>query len=137
MYCTRDANKVHREGCLRPGWAGGLQWTCDGEKFAAIDLRADADGHLTYRVRGGGESLAETVRIVRLPCRFGGARPYFICPGVANGVTCGRRVTMLGPKRSGSASAAIPTRPLPSHRSRSAFGDALMNACASKPLRGR
>jgi hypothetical protein len=98
MYCTMDVNKLHREGCLRPGWAGGLQWTCDGEEFAAINLRADADGlHLTYRVRGGGESedLAETVRIVRLPCRFGGARPYFICPGVANGVTCGRRVTML------------------------------------------
>jgi hypothetical protein len=98
MYCTIDVNQLHREGCLRPGWAGGLQWTCDGEEFAAISLRADADGlHLTYRVRGGGESedLAEAVRIVRLPCRFGGARPYFICPGVANGVTCGRRVTML------------------------------------------
>jgi hypothetical protein len=97
MYCTIDVNQLHREGCLRPGWAGGLQWTCDGEKCAAINLRADADGlHLTYRVRGGeSKDLAETVRIVRLPCRFGGARPHFICPAVANGVTCGRRVTML------------------------------------------
>ena len=44
--------------------------------------------------------MAETVRIVRVPCRFGGARPYFICPGVVNGVACGRRVTKLyGPGR--------------------------------------
>jgi hypothetical protein len=98
MYCTMDVNELHREGCLRPGWAGGWQWTCDGEEFAAINLRADADGlHLTYRVRGGGEweDLTETVRIVRLPCRFGGARPYFICPGVVNGISCIRRVAKL------------------------------------------
>jgi hypothetical protein len=51
---------------------------------------------------GGGEweDLAETVRIVRVACRFGGARPYFICPGVVNGIACGRRVAKLhGPRR--------------------------------------
>jgi hypothetical protein len=36
---------------------------------------------------------AETVRIVRVPCRFGGARPYFICPG--GGTECGRRIAKL------------------------------------------
>src|SRR5262249_41182813 len=32
----------------------------------------------------GGEwhDVEETVRIVRIPCRFGGSRPYFACPGV-------------------------------------------------------
>jgi hypothetical protein len=44
--------------------------------------------------------VAETVLIVRVACRFGGARPYFICPGVVNGVACGRRVAKLhGPGR--------------------------------------
>jgi hypothetical protein len=41
--------------------------------------------NLTYRVRvSGGEwhDVEETVRIVRIPCRFGGSRPYFICPGI-------------------------------------------------------
>jgi hypothetical protein len=41
--------------------------------------------NLTYRVRvSGGEwhDVKETVRIVRIPCRFGGSRPYFACPGV-------------------------------------------------------
>jgi hypothetical protein len=49
---------------------------------------------------GEWEDVAETVRIVRVDCRFRGARPYFICPGIVNGVACGRRVAKLyGPQR--------------------------------------
>jgi hypothetical protein len=51
---------------------------------------------------GGGEleDVNEAVRILRAPCRFGGARPYFVCPGVVNGRACGRRVAKLyGPSR--------------------------------------
>ncbi len=99
-----DVNRLHREGCLRAGWMGGWQWTRDGETVASINLRTEEDClHLTYRVRVGGgewEDVAETVLIVRVACRFGGARPYFICPGVVNGVACGRRVAKLhGPGR--------------------------------------
>jgi hypothetical protein len=44
--------------------------------------------------------VTETVRIERVPCRFGGARPYFICPGAVDGSACGRRVVKLhGPGR--------------------------------------
>jgi hypothetical protein len=39
--------------------------------------------------------VTESVRIVRVPCRYGGTRPYFICPGIVNGTACGRRVTKL------------------------------------------
>lgn len=99
-----DVNYLHREGCLRAGWTGGCQWTRNGEQVASIQLRAEADGlELSYRVRVGGgdwEDIAETVRIVRVPCRFGGARPYFLCSGLVNGVACGRRVVKLhGPGR--------------------------------------
>ena len=99
-----DVNQLHRAGCLRFGWMGGWQWTRDGEMVAWINLHAERDRlHLTYRVRIGGgewEDVTETVHIVRLACRFGGARPYFICPGVVNGVACGRRVGKLhGPGR--------------------------------------
>lgn len=94
-----DVNQLHKMGCLRAGWTGGWQWTRDGNRVAWIDLRAEADRlHLSYRVRiGGGEwqDVAETVRIVRARCRFGGARPYFICPGVVNGIACCRRVAKL------------------------------------------
>ena len=99
-----DVNRLHREGCLSAGWSGSWQWTRDGERVAWISLRAEpARLHLTYRVRVNGgdwEDVAETVRIVRVGCRFGGARPYFSCPGVVNGIACGRRVAKLyGPGR--------------------------------------
>jgi hypothetical protein len=32
---------------------------------------------------------------VWMPCRFGGARPYFVCPGIAGGIACCRRVAKL------------------------------------------
>ena len=99
-----DVNRLHRAGCLRAGWWGGWNWTRDGEKVASINLRAGAERlHLSYRVRIGGgewEDVEEIVRIVRVPCRLGGARPYFLCPGVVHGVNCGRRVARLhGPGR--------------------------------------
>lgn len=92
-------NRLQKAGYLSPGWSGGWQWTRDGEKVAWISLRAGASClNLTYRVRvAGGEwqDVEETVRIVRIPCQFGGARPYFACPGVVNGISCGRRVVKL------------------------------------------
>ncbi len=99
-----DVNRLQKAGCLRPDWSGNWQWTCAAEKVAWINLRAETDRLcLYYRVRigdGEWEDVAETVRIVRTPCRFGGARPYFICPGVVNGIACGRRVAKLyGPDR--------------------------------------
>lgn len=94
-----DANRLQRHGCLRAGWAGGWQWTASGEQVAWINMRADTDHlQLTYRVRLGGgewEDVAETVRIARVACRFGGLRPYFICPGVVRGLACRRRVIKL------------------------------------------
>ena len=71
----------------------------DGERVAWIGLRAEADCvHLSYKVRIDGnewEDVAEVVRIVRVPCRFGGSRPYFTCPAVVDGAACGQRVTKL------------------------------------------
>ncbi len=99
-----DVNQLHKAGCLAPGWGGGWEWKRDGERVAWISMQAE-EGRLVlsynYR-RNGGEwqSVEEPVPIVRVPCRFGGTRPYFICPGVVNGVTCGRRVAKLyGPGR--------------------------------------
>lgn len=94
-----DVNRLHREGCLRPGWWGGWQWTRDGEKVASITMRAE-EGRLvlSYNYRRHGDewqSVEEPVPIIQVPCRFGGSRPYFRCPGVVNGIACGRRVAKL------------------------------------------
>lgn len=94
-----DVNRLNRTGCLAAGWSGGWQWTVDGEKVASINLSTLDDClQLTYRVRVAGgdwEDVTETARVVRVSCRFGGSRPYFICPGVVNGVLCFRRVAKL------------------------------------------
>jgi hypothetical protein len=98
-----DVNRLHRQGCLRAGSMASCQWSRDGDKVTPTNMRAEPDRlHLTYRVRIGGEweDVNETVRIVRVACRFGGARPYFVCPGVVNGTACFRRVAKLyGPGR--------------------------------------
>ena len=80
-------------------WAGSWQWTRDGERVASITARAE-EGRLvlSYNYRRHGDewqSVEEPVPIVRVPCPFGGSRPYFLCPGVVNGVTCGRRAAKL------------------------------------------
>jgi hypothetical protein len=99
-----DANWLHREGCLRAGSMARIQWSRDGDKVTPTNMRVEDDQlHLNYGVRtstGEWEDVKETVRIVRIPCRFGGARPYFVCTGVVNGTACGRRVAKLyGPGR--------------------------------------
>ena len=33
-----DVNRLHRAGCLHPGWSGGWQWTQDGERTGWINL---------------------------------------------------------------------------------------------------
>ena len=99
-----DVNRLHKAGCLVPGWCGGWKWTRDGERAASISLRAEERRVVfsyNYRLNGGDwQSVEEPVSITGVPCRFGGTRPYFLCPGVVNGVACGRRVAKLyGPGR--------------------------------------
>ena len=99
-YRSLDANRLHADGCLAPGWSGSLRWTRDDEEAAAsIALRAETDRIvLSYRhCFAGGEwqDVEEPVRIARVPCRFGGERPYLLCPGIVDGIACGRRAAKL------------------------------------------
>jgi hypothetical protein len=94
-----DVNELHKAGCLRPGWSGIWKWTRDSKLVAWILLRAEA-GHivLSYRYRhNGGEwqDVREHIPIEYVSCRFGGRRPYFRCPGVRSGSTCGRRAAKV------------------------------------------
>ena len=97
-YCMLDVNQLSEKGCLRPGWSGACQWI-NGNDMASINLRAEAERlHLSYKVRvrdGRWEDMAEVIPIVHLPCRFGGNRPFFICPGPGDGNDCRRRITKL------------------------------------------
>ena len=94
-----DVNFLHRQGSLQNGSAGSLQWSCNGKRVSSVGFRMEGNQlTLNYRHRSSGgewENIKEPIHVVRNPCRLGGTRPYFICPGVINGAVCGRRVVML------------------------------------------
>ena len=94
-----DVNYLNREGCLRPGRVATLQWSRSSECVGSIKVRAEvARIVLSYRhQRNGGKwtNVDEPVTLVRVPCPFGGSRPYFRCPGIVNNASCGRRVAKL------------------------------------------
>ena len=94
-----DVNYLHRQGSLRNGSAGSLQWSCNGRRVSSVGFRMEGSQlTINYRYRSYGgewECVEEPIHVVRNPCRFGGTRPYFICPGVVNDTVCGRRVVML------------------------------------------
>jgi hypothetical protein len=100
-YRSLDVNSFWHAGCLKPGYRSGWWWgTADGERTASIGLAMDAGClTLTYRQRDRGDGewtpVTEAVSVDVVPCRFGGARPFFVCPGRTNGRHCGRRVLKL------------------------------------------
>ena len=97
-HLTLDVNLLSEKGCLRPGCSSTCQWIVSNE-VVSINLRAEAERlSLSYNVQvGNGErqDIVETISIVRLRCRFGGSRAYFICPGPGGGTDCGRRIAKL------------------------------------------
>ena len=100
QHCrSLDVNKMNKAGGLKPGYSGSWQWSEDGEQVASIGFSA-AKTKITlnyrYRVYGSAwEDVEYSVAILWSPCRYGGKRAYFRCPGVGNGHVCGRRVLKL------------------------------------------
>jgi hypothetical protein len=94
-----DVNRLRREGVLSAGWYGGWEWKRNGEQVSSISIRGGDDRIvLSYRSRIGSEEwqdVEEPIPIRWMPCRFGGRRPYFVCPGIVNGVACSRHVVKL------------------------------------------
>jgi hypothetical protein len=74
------------------------RWAVGSELFS-VKVRAEAEQvHLSYAMRvedGKSEDMTETISIAQFPCRFGGSRAYFICPGPRYSTECGRRTTKL------------------------------------------
>jgi len=88
---TLDIIQLSEKGCLQPGFRSTCQWIIGNEVFS-INLRAEVERlHIRYKVRG--ENMVGAIPLVHVRCRFGGSRPYFICPG--DGAYCKRRVTKL------------------------------------------
>ena len=99
-----DVRYLCKNGSLKPGCRFSLRWSWADRKTGSI--RGVVEGYkrpervvLLYRYRSGlgveWEDVRETVPIEWTPCTFGGVRPWFVCPGVINGVRCGRRAAIL------------------------------------------
>ena len=91
-YRRLDVRELHRAGVLIPGWRGGWCWYRRGQKRAEINIEVhELAMVLRYSATSGGERKAYdyAVGLARTGCTFGGARPWFLCPG------CGRRAAIL------------------------------------------
>jgi len=88
-----DVNLMLRRGVLKPGWAGEWSWK-RGDEPAGNILVVTGENKLalSYRSKTGDgpwQDIKQTVGISWSPCRYGGQRPFLICPG------CGRTVLKL------------------------------------------
>jgi hypothetical protein len=95
-----DVNSLSAKGCLQHGGSGTYPWPGSNGVIAFLHFRCEAERlFLSYATQAGDGERTEIIPIVRLPWRFGGSRPYFICPGPARrdtgAVVCGRRVGKL------------------------------------------
>jgi hypothetical protein len=94
-----DVRRWHREGRLSPSQRFSCAWTQRGVHCGVIDVRTGSDAVvLIYKVRSEShdwQSVEQRVLITWTPCRFGGRRPWFVCPVSSGGRYCGRRVAVL------------------------------------------
>jgi len=94
-----DVNRLNRDGCLLPGYEGNRSWRQDGVRVASLGLRCNDDRLvLSYQLqppKGASETIEYAVSLTWSPCRHGGRRPYFLCPGSPPDQPCGRRVANL------------------------------------------
>jgi len=88
-----DIRWLRKQGYLRPGSVGLLQWACGGRSAGWVHYRVEADEiKLNYRYGSAikdWEQVEQTITLDRTPCNLGGHRKWFLCP------RCGRRVAVL------------------------------------------
>ena len=93
-YNRLDIRSIHRTGLLRPGFTGTSRWFRGEQQTGCIGWIVRGAGQrateLVLEYRMGDEPLMSyPVPLDWTPCHYGGARPWFRCPG------CGRRVAIL------------------------------------------
>jgi hypothetical protein len=88
-----DVRRLHRNGWLQPGARFDWTWKRRGKVVATIGICVEEDRvrlRYAYQHRGGTATEQDySVRLARTPCRYGGTRPWFLCP------CCARRVAIL------------------------------------------
>jgi hypothetical protein len=90
---TLSMSTLRARGALKPGAHTVWTWSRNGQPFASISVHGGCDSlRLSYSLstEGGPQRrIDDRVSLERRPCRFGGARAFFLCP------RCGRSVLNL------------------------------------------
>ena len=97
-FRSLDVRRWRRGGFLEPGRFFGWAWYQEGREVSSIGvtvLRSAVELSYSAGPEGRKEDVRYAVPLTQTPCNFGGFRPWFLCPGVVNGVSCGRRVAKL------------------------------------------
>ena len=95
-----DVRHWHRTGLLREGLVFFQSWSgLYHHQSASVAVHVER-GHVTLRYSRCDENresqaVKQSVQLAWTPCNYGGQRPWFLCPGVLDGATCGRRVALL------------------------------------------
>ena len=98
-FCSLDVNRLRKSSVLAAGWVGHSQWPHNGEPFGSISIHGGKkQDNRTYRWRRAEEewqNVNQTIAIRWPECRFGGERPYYMCPGMVNRSICAKTVREL------------------------------------------
>lgn len=88
-----DIRFMKKQGYLKPGVTGSLQWTCRGKPNGDIRFFTYQDSlTLSFRYRHNGgdwQPVNQHITLVTTPCHYGGDRKWFLCPN------CQKRVGIL------------------------------------------
>jgi len=92
-----DIRALRRQGALQPGAVSSQTWTRRGEcvgMIHTISSRTRGALILCYTMYGydrAPKDVRETVHLDTTPCKFGGTRTWFCCPGCSS-----RRAVLFG-----------------------------------------
>ena len=88
-----DIRYMRKQGLLKPGAQGSLNWTCRGEPSGNVRYTCyPHELQLHYRYRKNNEDwqpVEQRITLERTRCNYGGDRPWFRCP------QCFKRVAVL------------------------------------------
>lgn len=96
-YPALDVRDLHLERRLEPGGRYLWTWWQGDREVLSVEITALDDAvELAYPPGGQGGRVERYVTPLEwTACNLGGKRPWFVCPGVKDGVACDRRAARL------------------------------------------
>ena len=78
-----DIREWRRRGYLKGSWRFAWSWNVGGEPSGSITVATETGAiTLSYTITSEPRrDVTECIQLMRRPCRFGGCRHFFTCPG--------------------------------------------------------